>query len=74
MVVKPYQWLAWLSTAVVIAAAAFASFKPELYIHHYFFIIGNSLWILVGYLWHENSLLWFNIGLTVIYILGLLYA
>jgi hypothetical protein len=74
MGVKPYQWLAWLSTAVVLVAAILASFKPELYLHHYFFIIGNSLWILVGFLWRENSLLWFNIGLTVIYILGLVVA
>lgn len=70
---KPYQWLAWLATAIVLAAAALASFVPELYWHHWFFIIGNAIWILVGYLWKERSLLWFNIGLTLTYIAGLLY-
>lgn len=74
MQTKPYQWLAWLATLVVITAATLASFVPELYLHHWFFIIGNALWIWVGYLWRENSLFWFNIGLTVIYIAGLLYA
>lgn len=69
---KPYQWLAWLATAVVLTAAGLASFVPELYLHHWFFIAGNAIWILVGYLWKENSVLWFNIGLTSIYISGLL--
>jgi hypothetical protein len=68
---KPYQWLAWLATAVVLVAACLASFVPDLYLHHYFFIVGNTLWILVGMLWKERSLLWFNIGLTLIYIIGL---
>lgn len=69
---KPYQWLAWAATAVVLIAACLASFVPALYLHHYFFIIGNAMWIAVGVLWKENSLLWFNIGLTLIYIIGLL--
>jgi hypothetical protein len=69
---KPYQWLAWLATAIVLIAACLASFVPALYLHHYFFIIGNALWIVVGRLWKEDSLLWFNIGLTLIYIIGLL--
>jgi hypothetical protein len=72
MVVKPYQWLAWVSTAIVLIAACLASFVPSLYLHHYFFIVGNALWIVVGYLWKENSLLWFNIGLTAIYVVGLI--
>jgi hypothetical protein len=44
---------------------------PELYLHHWAFIVGNALWIAVGYVWKENSLLWMNIILTVIYVLGL---
>jgi hypothetical protein len=43
-----------------------------LYLHHWGFIIANALWILVGYLWRENSLLWMNILLTLIYIVGLI--
>lgn len=70
---KPYQWLAWLATCIVLIAAALASFVPEFYLHHWFFIIGNALWILVGYLWKEKSVFWFNIGLTIIYIAGLIY-
>jgi len=73
VVQKPYQWLAWLATAVVLSAACLASFVPNLYLHHYFFIIGNAMWILVGVSWKEKSLLWFNIGLTLIYIIGLLF-
>jgi len=69
---KPYQKLAWFATIVLIAAACLASFVPEYYIHHYAFILGNALWITVGYLWKENSLLYLNISLTAIYILGLI--
>lgn len=68
---KPYQWLAWIATATLVLAASLASFVPELYLHHWAFIIANALWIIVGYLWKENSLLWMNILLTAIYIVGL---
>ena len=68
---KPYQWLSWLATVVLVSAACLASFVPELYLHHWAFIVGNALWIAVGYVWKENSLLWMNIILTVIYVLGL---
>jgi len=72
MVVKPYQWLAWLATVSLLSAASLASFVPEWYWHHYAFIIANSLWMLVGYLWKEKSLLWSNLGLNAIYFIGLI--
>tara|TARA_R100001509_G_C4864839_1_gene214716 strand:- start:862 stop:1092 length:231 start_codon:yes stop_codon:yes gene_type:complete len=68
---KPYQWLAWTSTAVVLFAACLSSFIPELYIHHYFFLIGNSLWAIVGHLWKEKSLFTFSILLNIVYGVGL---
>ena len=70
---KPYQFLAWLATSIIIIAAALASFVPELEYHHWAFISANSLWVLVGILWKEQSLIVLNAGLTVIYILGLLF-
>jgi len=69
---KPHQWLSWLATIVLVGAASLASFVPEWYWHHAAFIVGNALWIAVGYLWKENSLLWLNIMLTLIYIVGLI--
>ena len=69
---KPYQWLSWLATCIVLSAAIFASFVPDMHLHHYFFVAGNTLWIIVGLLWRENSILWFNVGLTVIYLLGMI--
>ena len=68
---KPYQWLAWLATATLVIAASLASFVPEMYLHHWFFIVANTLWILVGYLWRENSVLLMNVLLTLIYLVGL---
>ena len=68
---KPYQWLAWLATATLVIAASLASFVPEMYLHHWFFIVANTLWILVGYLWRENSVLLMNVLLTFIYFVGL---
>tara|TARA_B100000676_G_scaffold78608_1_gene78351 strand:+ start:12 stop:239 length:228 start_codon:yes stop_codon:yes gene_type:complete len=68
---KPHQFLAWFATAILIIAAVLASFIPALEYHHWAFIIANSLWVIVGYLWKENSLIVLNGGLTIIYILGL---
>ena len=46
---KPYQWLAWTSTSIVLFAACLSSFIPELYIHHYFFLIGNTCAALLNF-------------------------
>ena len=59
---KPYQFLAWLATSILIIAAALASFVPELEYHHWAFISANTLWIYVGWLWREQSLIVLNAG------------
>ena len=69
---KPYQFLAWTATSILILAAILASFVPELEYHHWAFIIANSLWVIVGFLWKEMTLIFLNAGLTIIYILGLM--
>jgi hypothetical protein len=69
---KPHQFIAWLATAILILAAFLASFVPELEYHHWAFIVANSLWVLVGFLWKETTLIFLNAGLTIIYILGLI--
>jgi len=68
---KPYQFLAWTATTILILAAILASFVPALEYHHWAFIIANSLWVVVGLLWKEMTLIVLNAGLTIIYILGL---
>ncbi len=68
---KPYQFLAWTATAILILAAILASFIPALEYHHWAFIIANSLWVVVGILWKEMTLVVLNAGLTIIYILCL---
>ena len=70
---KPYQFLAWIATTILISAAALASFVPELEYHHWAFISANTLWVLVGILWREQTLIILNAGLTIIYILGLIF-
>ncbi len=70
---KPYQFLAWIATTILILAAALASFVPELKYHHWAFISANTLWVLVGILWREQTLIILNAGLTIIYILGLIF-
>ncbi len=69
---KPYQFLAWTATSILILAALLASFVPALEYHHWAFIIANSLWVIVGFLWKEITLIFLNAGLTIIYILGLM--
>ena len=70
MVVKPYQWFAWLSTVRLLTAALLAPFNVYLVrmgIHYL-----NTMWIIVGILWSEKSLIVMNAGLTIIYVAGLL--
>ena len=69
---KPFQFLAWLATSILILAAILASFVPALEYHHWAFIIANSLWVIVGLLWKEATLIVLNAGLTIIYVLGLI--
>ena len=69
---KPYQFLAWTATAILILAAILASFVPALEYHHWAFILANSLWVIVGFLWREMALIVLNAGLTIIYIFGLI--
>ena len=69
---KPYQSIAWTATAILILAAILASFVPELEYHHWAFISANSLWVIVGILWREQTLIVLNAGLTIIYILGII--
>ena len=70
MVVKPYQSLAWFSTACLLVAATKAAFNIYPW-YIYAFIASNSLWVLIGILWKERSLIVLNAGLTVIYVAGL---
>ena len=70
---KPNQLLAWAATAILIIAASLASFVPELEYHHWAFIYANTLWVIVGVLWKEQTVIVLNAGLTLIYILGLLF-
>ena len=70
MVVKPYQPLAWFSTACLLVAATMAAFNLYPY-YIYAFIVSNGLWVLIGLLWKEKSLVVLNAGLTVIYVAGL---
>ena len=69
---KPFQFLAWIATFILILAAILASFVPALEYHHWAFILANSLWVLVGFLWKEMSLIVLNAGLTIIYIFGII--
>jgi hypothetical protein len=42
-------------------------------LHHWAFISANTIWVVVGILWKEQSLVVLNAGLTLIYILGLIF-
>jgi hypothetical protein len=71
VVQKPYQWLAWLSSAVLIVSAVMASL--DLYPYYVMgFMVSNSMWTIVGILWRERSLVLMNTVLTAIYIIGMI--
>jgi hypothetical protein len=68
---KPYQWLAWIATVGLLTAATLAAFN----IHPYYiwaFMVSNTLWIIVGVLWKEKTVIVMNAGLTAIYIAGII--
>jgi|APCry1669192319_1035405.scaffolds.fasta_scaffold02748_8 hypothetical protein len=68
---KPHQWLAWCASAVLIGCAILAS--RNLYPWFvYGFLFSNLLWIVLGIVWREPSLIAVNTILCVIYCLGLL--
>jgi hypothetical protein len=68
---KPYQWLAWLATVVLLISATMAAFNMWPF-YAYGFIVANTIWMTVGLLWRERSMIWSNLGLNVIYVAGLL--
>ena len=70
MVVKPYQPLAWFRTTCLLVTATMAAFNIYPW-YIYAFIASNGLWVLIGILWKERSLIVLNAGLTVIYVAGL---
>lgn len=70
--IKPYQWLAWVSTVCLLIAATLAAFNIyPLYV--FAFILSNSMWTVIGILWKEKSLIVMNTGLTIIYLIGLIF-
>lgn len=68
---KPYQWLAWIATALLVVAALLSSIVPEWHWHHVPFIIANTLWTVTGLLWKERSLIVLNLSMVLIYVAGL---
>jgi hypothetical protein len=68
---KPYQWLAWIATAMLLASASLAALNIYPY-YAYGFILANATWAIVGVIWKEKSLIWSNLGLNAIYVAGLL--
>ena len=67
---KPYQWLAWVGTLMLILAASLASFVPHLEYHHWLYIVANGIWVIVGILWKERTVWVLNAGLTLVFVLG----
>ena len=69
---KPHQWLAWIGTATLMLAAMLAAFNVYPY-YIFGFVISNTIWLVVGILWQERSLIAMNFFLNVIYIVGWLF-
>ena len=65
------KWLKWLATAALIVGAVLTSMDIRPW-NIWAFNVGNLAWIVVGIMWREWSLIVLNVGLTVIYAVGLL--
>ena len=65
------KWIEWLSTAILLLGVALNSFN--IYpLGIWVSLTGNAGWIILGYIWRKNSLIFIQIVLTVIYIIGLI--
>ena len=71
--IKPYQPLAWTGTVILIMAATLAAFNLYPW-YVYLFCVANGIWVVIGILWRENSLIVLNAGLTLIYVAGLIFG
>ena len=67
---KPHQWLSWIASIALVTSAILAAFNLYPY-YAYGFMASNALWILVGVVWKEKTIIFMNVFLTVIYIAGL---
>lgn len=68
---KPYQWLAWFASVALVISSVLAAFNLYPW-YSIGFMVANGAWIIVGLLWRENSLVFMNATITLIYIIGLL--
>lgn len=64
-------WLKWIATVALIIGAILTSMDIRPW-NIWAFNIGNISWVIVGILWREASLVVLNLGLTLIYAVGLL--
>ena len=69
---KPHQWVAWFASAALVISSVLASFNLFPW-YSIGFMIANTSWIIVGLLWRENSLIFMNAAITIIYIIGLIF-
>ena len=68
---KIVRVLSWLATIAILIGALLASFLPENYWHHPFFIFGNGLLAVSAWKKKQLSVFILGFGLTVIYIVGI---
>ena len=70
---KPYQWMAWTASSVLVIGSILAAFNIHpLYI--WVFLLANGLWTITSILWREPSLFLLNFGVLTIYIVGLIFG
>lgn len=69
---KPYQWLAWIGVICVLTSSAMASLNLYPW-YAYGYIFSNTLWIIIGLLWKEKTIILTNLGVNIIFIAGLFH-
>ena len=64
--------LEWFASLVLVFGALLTAFDVSP-INKYVFLLGNSCFIFLAYIWNKNSMLFLSIVLEVIYVAGLYY-
>ena len=65
------KWLQWIATVILMSAVALNAFNifP---LNIYISLLGNTLWIIVAYVWRKWSLLITSAIICSIYIVGVI--
>ena len=70
--IKSVRGLKWFGSILLLIGLCFTSFN--IYpLNLYFMLIGSAVWVSVGYIWKDGSIILLNVVGFIITLVGLIY-